>query len=108
MEYRFDHTIHGPVVVGEDEIIHFHQHGQLQDYVDEDPDFVNKAKKYIEDTMNNMNEMAVASLYSDVPGQEYYRSYGFYLQAIDNILEFEQRVRELLEMRANEQARFNQ
>lgn len=107
MEYRFDHTIHGPVVVGEDEIIHFHQHQQLQDYVDADPNFVEKAKKFIADTMNAMNDLAVRSLYEDVPGQEFYKSYGFYQQSIDNIKDFEHRVREIAQMEAEEKAKYD-
>ena len=68
MEYRFERTVHGPAVVSSDEVVYFFEHAQLQDYIDEDPDFFNKAFAFCQETMAEYGDMLARAVTEDVVG----------------------------------------
>jgi hypothetical protein len=90
MEYKFVQTIHGPVVSGDDEILFFNEFGPLLDYVEEDPEFINKAKDFIGDNLMAITANLVNSMSQPVVGADNTQAiYGF-ITAINNIKQFEQ------------------
>jgi len=94
MEYKFVRTVAGPVVVGDDEVLFFSQLGPLQDYVDADPEFIQKAKVFISDSIVDLAEQLAASLHVPVVGHEYYMSLPMYVSAVQQINNFEIHLRQ--------------
>lgn len=89
MEYKFVTTIQGPVVQGEDEILFFNQFGQLLDYVEEDPEFLNKAKEYVAAGLRDVVSNVADSLTVPVVGGDQTPSlYGF-INAVSHLKQFE-------------------
>lgn len=89
MEYKFVTTFQGPVVQGEDEILFFNQFGQLLDYVDEDPEFLAKAKAYVADELIEYATNVANSLTIPVVGGDQTPAlYGF-ISAIGHLKQFE-------------------
>lgn len=89
MEYKFVTTIQGPVVQGEDEILFFNQFGQLLDYVEEDPEFLNKAKVYVSEGLREVAANVADSLTTPVVGGDQNPVlYGF-ISAIGHLKQFE-------------------
>jgi hypothetical protein len=94
MEYKFVRTVAGPVVEGEYEVLLFSQFGPLQDYVDADPEFLQKAKVFISDSIVELAEQMAASLHVPVVGHDYYMSLPMYSSAIQHITNFENYLRQ--------------
>jgi hypothetical protein len=94
MEYKFMHTINGPAVVSEDEVIFFHQSVALMDYADADPDFVTKAKAFIAEEIVGMAQLLANSLSGPTVGVEYGMALPTYVTAIHHINNFEQFLRQ--------------
>jgi hypothetical protein len=89
MEYKFVTTFQGPVVQGEDEILFFNQFGQLLDYVDEDPQFLDKAKAYVAAGLREVSTNVADSLTVDVVGGDQAPAlYGF-INAVGHLKQFE-------------------
>jgi hypothetical protein len=89
MEYRFDRTAHGPVVVGEDEIVFFHQYAQLQDYVNEDPEFFAKAYDFCQSVIAEYGDMLSRGIKESVVGVEQATSIIAYWAAADHLRRFQ-------------------
>lgn len=89
MEYAFVRTVYGPMVVGEGEVLAFHQFTQLHDYAVEHPTFIEEAKEFLEMTIREFTEVAVQSLHGEVLGEEYYTSVDKYIYAIKTLKVFE-------------------
>lgn len=89
MEYKFVQTIHGPVVHGDDEILFFNEFGPLLDYLDEDPEFISKAKEFIGNGLMTSTQNLVTSMTQQVVGDSSQIIYG-YITALNNIKQFEQ------------------
>lgn len=89
MEYKFVTTIQGPVVQGEDEVLFFNQFGQLLDYAEADPEFLNKAKDYVAAGLREVADNVAEGLTAPVVGgdQTPYL-YGF-ISAIGHLKQFE-------------------
>ena len=89
MEYKFVTTIQGPIVQGEDEILFFNQFGQLLDYVEEDPEFLTKAKAYVAEGLRTVSANIADSLTADVVGGDQTPAlYGF-ISAVSHLKQFE-------------------
>lgn len=90
MEYKFVRTIHGPAVVGEDEVVFLHER-QVVDYVDSDSEFFVKAKAFISEAIKDYSNMITDSLEAPVVGVELALSLPAYVHASQTIsrLEFE-------------------
>lgn len=94
MKYEFVRTVNGPLVLGEGEILFFSQFGPLQDYVDADPEFLQKAKVFISDSIVELAEQLAASLHVPVVGHEFYNSLPAYITAVQQIRNFENYLRQ--------------
>lgn len=94
MEYKFVRTVTGPAVLGEDEVLFFSQYGPLQDYADADPEFIQKARVFLSDSIVELAEQLAASLHMPVVGQEYFASLPYYLTAAQQLTTFEQYLRQ--------------
>jgi hypothetical protein len=51
MDYKFVITMHGPAVMGEDEVVFFGQFQELLEYYDADPEFLAKARKFVSENI---------------------------------------------------------
>jgi hypothetical protein len=89
MEYKFVTTAQGPVVQGEDEILFFSQFGQLLDYHDEDPEFLNKAKTFVADGLMELSAHLANSLSAQVIGADPQQALYGYINAVSNLKQFE-------------------
>jgi hypothetical protein len=89
MEYRFDRTAHGPVIVGEDEIVFFHQFAQLQDYINEDPEFFTKAYDFCQSVIAEYGELLAKGVKESVVGVDQATSIIAYWVSVDNLRRFE-------------------
>lgn len=90
MEYEFVRTVQGPVLMGDGEVLFFYQHGPLQDYVDSDPEFFKKAKQFCLDAFKEHTEMITSNMQGEiVPGMELANSFHAYLNAFNEIAQFE-------------------
>lgn len=89
MEYKFVATIQGPVVQGEDEILFFNEFGPLLDYVDEDPEFVSKAKAFVADGLVELSSTLAQSLTAQVVGAEAQQALYGYISAANHLKQFE-------------------
>ena len=89
MEYQFVHTVHGPAVKGEDEVLFFHQIPQLVDYADSDPEFFEKARSFIKETILEFANRAVANMYEPTAGFEQSMTIGTYMNAIELLFRLE-------------------
>jgi hypothetical protein len=94
MDYKFTHTIHGPAVVSEDEVVFFHQFVLLRDYVDADPEFIAKAKAFIAEELVGMAQLLASSLSAPTIGVDYGFTLPTYVTAIHHINNFEQFLRQ--------------
>jgi hypothetical protein len=94
MKYEFVKTVNGPVILGEGEILFFSQFGPLQDYVDADPEFLDKAKVFVSDTIVELAEQLAASLHVPVVGHEFYNSLHIYVNTVQQIKNFENYLRQ--------------
>jgi hypothetical protein len=89
MEYKFVTTIQGPVVQGEDEILFLNQFGQLLDYVEEDPEFLDKVKDYVASGLRDVASSVADSLTVQVVGGDQTPAlYGF-ISAVSHLKQFE-------------------
>lgn len=89
MDYSFIRTIHGPMIVGSQEVISFTQHVQMYDYYLSDPEFLGKAKSFISETIEEYAQSVRQSLYEFVTGEEYYSALHHYVNAAHMIRRFE-------------------
>lgn len=89
MEYKFIRTIQGPAILGEDEVIFFNQFGQMLDYLEEDPEFLPRAKAFVAETLVETAQGIADGLTQAVVGAEYHQSLFGYVQAIDHLKNFE-------------------
>ena len=89
MDYRFERTAHGPAVVGEDEIVFFHQFAQLHDYVNEDPEFFTKAYDFCQTVITEYGEILAKGIKESVVGADQATSIVAYWAAADNLRRFE-------------------
>jgi len=94
MDYKFVHTVHGPAVVSEDEVVFFHQFAPLMDYADADPEFVLKAKAFIAEELVGMAQLLANSLSAPTVGVDYGMALPTYVTAIHHINNFEQFLRQ--------------
>lgn len=85
MEYKFVRTINGPAVMGDDEVLFFSQVVPLQDYVDSDPEFLNKAKVFVSEALVDLAEILATSLHAPVVGVEYAMSLPTYVSAVHQL-----------------------
>jgi hypothetical protein len=90
MEYKFMSTSNGPAVVAEDEIVFFFEYGPLQDYIDEDPEFFNKAFDFIKKILAEQYEFIVQSVTEDVPGNDWMNRFNNFYSAAVNLRQFQQ------------------
>lgn len=90
MEYRFQRTINGPVLVSEDEVLYFHQHGQLQDYIDSDPEFFPKGYDFCSDALREYGEMLADAIVKPVAGVEHAVNLMAYWAAAEQLRHLEQ------------------
>lgn len=89
MEYSFQRTVQGPVLVGEGEVLFFHQFGGLQDYIDSDPEFFNKAYKFCQEAIAEYGAELARAVTEPVPGLEYVVNVMSYWAAVDQLRQFE-------------------
>jgi hypothetical protein len=94
MEYKFVRTVSGPVVLGEDEVLFFSQFGPLQDYVEADPEFIQKAKVFLSESIVELAEQLATSIHMPVVGQEYFAALPMYTTAAHQLTNFEQYLRQ--------------
>lgn len=91
MAYKFMHTVQGPLIQGDDEILYFSQFQEMVDYNDEDPDFCKNAKQFLADNLKKTaGDIADSLFYPVVGGDQTNAIYG-YINAIRQIGEFEYR-----------------
>jgi hypothetical protein len=91
MAYKFVHTIQGPLIQGDDEILYFNQFQEMIDYHDEDPAFCENAKKFLADNLRNTANNIADSLFHAVVGGDQTNAIYGYINAIRQIGEFEYR-----------------
>ena len=89
MEYTFQRTVQGPVLVGDGEVLFFHQVGGLQDYIDSDPGFFEAAYKFCQDTIAEYGAELAKAVTEPVPGLEYVVNIMSYWAAVDELRRFE-------------------
>jgi hypothetical protein len=85
MEYRFQRTLNGPVLVGEDEVLFLHENGAIEDYIDSDPDYYDKALAFIQETISEYGQMLAKGITEGVPGIEYAMNIMSYWTAADHL-----------------------
>lgn len=95
MEYKFLSTINGPVVVGDEEVIFFHEFGPLQDYIDSDPEFFKKAYEFLSDNMRQQADLVLESLTKDVVGGDWVNRFNLFYGAFQALKQFEHDTRHL-------------
>lgn len=88
MEYKFARTAQGPVVVGEDEILFWHER-QVIEYVMEDPDFFVKAKAFLAETIREYSEALITSFSEPVVGMELVMTLPQYVHASQTLARLE-------------------
>jgi hypothetical protein len=89
MEYTFRRTSVGPVLVSDDEVLLFNDFAQLQDYVDADPEFFNKARDFIAESVKELSELFVQSLYQPTVGETLAEPLPEYLKAMNHLRAFQ-------------------
>jgi hypothetical protein len=94
MEYSFVRTTNGPAVVSADEVLFFTQYVALQDYVEDDPEFIFKAKAFLSEAIVDLAETLAMSLHTAVAGVEFALSIHQYIAAIHHINNFETFIRQ--------------
>jgi hypothetical protein len=92
MEYKLVSTVNGPAVMGEDEIVFFHQFGALADYVDSDPQFFDKAQAFIIENMREESDLMIRSLSEDVVGNDWMTKLNHLYHAAVNLQHFQRDV----------------
>lgn len=85
MEYEFVHTVHGPAIVGDGEVIFFHQIAQMVDYAVSDEEFFDKARAFLKERIETLSEMAIKSMTEAVAGLDQIWSMGQYMQGIEQL-----------------------
>lgn len=88
MEYKFERTVQGPVLVGDDEVLFLHQFGGLQDYIDADPEFFTKAFDFCQQAIREYGNAMADAVTQDVPGLEYALNIMSYWAAVDGLRRF--------------------
>lgn len=94
MEYSFVRTVNGPAVVSDDEILFFTQFVALQDYVENDPEFIFKAKAFLSEALVDLAETLAMSLHTATVGVDFAMSIHHYVSAIHHINGFEAFIRQ--------------
>jgi hypothetical protein len=89
MEYKFIRTVHGPAVLGEDEVLFLSQFQQLVDYIDSDPEFLEKAKKHVSDEIRQMGNDIADSLFKAVVGGDQSQVLHMYLSSLNMLSQLE-------------------
>jgi hypothetical protein len=89
MKYQFVRTSQGPVVQGEDEILFFSDFQALIDYLDEDSDFVAKAKEFVAEGLRAVSANIADGLTAAIVGGDQTPALYGYLNAIRSLREFE-------------------
>lgn len=89
MEYKFLRTINGPAILGEDEVLFLSQFQQLVDYIDSDPEFLEKAKKHVSDEIRSMGNDIADSMYTAVLGGDQTGTLHMYLSALNVLSQLE-------------------
>lgn len=92
MEYKLVSTANGPAVMGEDEIVFFHEFGALTDYIDSDPQFFDKALDFITENMRVEADLMVRSLTEDVVGNDWMTKLNHLYHAAVNLHQFKRDV----------------
>lgn len=90
MEYRFQRSFAGPLVVTEDEVLFFHQFPQIEEIADEDPEFVEKGVKFCHEALIEYSEMITKGVYESVVGLDQAMNLMNYWHAIEQLRHFEQ------------------
>lgn len=91
MEYKLVTTVHGPAVLGEDEVVFFNQHPQLLDYLEADPEFLVKAKRFISQGVVETAKDIALGMFEPVVGGDLITPLHGYVNAVRYISDFEQR-----------------
>jgi hypothetical protein len=89
MEYKLMMTLNGPVVVGEDEVVYFHEYGPLQDYIDLDPKFFAKAFEFLSNNMREQSGMLLQSIEEEIPGHDWLNRFNTTYAAAMNLKQFQ-------------------
>jgi hypothetical protein len=92
MEYKLISTANGPAVIGEDEVVFFHEFGALADYINEDPQFFDKAQAFIIENMRAESDLMIRSLYEDVVGNDWMTRLNHLYHAAVNLHQFQRDV----------------
>ena len=93
MEYQFVHTVHGPALSGDEEVLFFHQLPQLVDYADSDPEFFDKARAFFEESIRTLSDLAISNMHVPTAGFEQAITIGNYVNAIELLLRLEHEVK---------------
>jgi len=89
MEYKFIATVHGPAVLGENEVLFFNQFQPLLDYYEEDPEFLIKAKLFIADSLRTNATILADSLTVPQVGSDLVGPIHGAMSALNAISQFE-------------------
>jgi hypothetical protein len=89
MDYKFIETIHGPAVLGEDEVVYFTQPQELLDYLDADPEFLTKAKLFVSEGFKETATQMADSLTKQVIGGDRSQAIYGYVNAVQHLHRFE-------------------
>lgn len=102
MEYTFEQTINGPVVVGDGDILFFNQYQQLWEYAMGDELFFVKARDFLKKVLTEMHEIAIAVVeHGESYGEEVLGGIYHYIQASTYLRNFERDVTMHKEYEAN-------
>lgn len=89
MAYKFIRTSQGPVVQGEDEVLFFTDFQALVDYLDEDSQFVVKAKQFVADGLKEIAANVADGMTTAIVGGDQMQALYGYIAAVRTLREFE-------------------
>lgn len=95
MNYEFKRSSAGPVLVSEDEVLLFKDFAQLQDYADYDPEFFNKARDFVAESIRELSDLLINSMYGPVVGEELAGALPEYITSMYQLRSFESRYLEI-------------
>jgi hypothetical protein len=89
MEYKFVRTTTGPAVMGEDEVLFFGDFNSLVDYIDADPDFVVKAKKFVAEGLREISGNVADAMFTTVVGGDQTQALYGHINSVRQLRELE-------------------
>jgi len=95
MNYQFVHTVHGPAVFGDGELLFFFQVPQLVDYVDSNPQFIAEAREFLKERIKALSDTAISHIDIPAAGFDETATLSSYVASIEMLFRLEQEAKAL-------------